>query len=174
MIDKTVRSDAVEGGFPDAAEILGRVDVHAGVVVVLTEPSGQGDSEVAIGTFFDEPIQSGLDLNAILGRAAPILDAPDGDQRPLAMRIGRNQMRVRIDANGIVAAGNEAVEDAVPILVAGSGPAPLEPGEVPHGDGERALDLAQPFALICCISLRRNRGDRGGSQKRSSIHGALR
>ena len=75
------------------------------------------------------------------GRTAPVLLVPTRQQRPLAVRRPREQMRIRVDAHGVVPALREFAQDPVPVLVARSGPAALQPGEVPHRDRQRPAEV---------------------------------
>lgn len=75
-------------------------------------------------------------------RRAPVLHAPLGQQFPAAVRVRADEMRVGVDPHGVVPALTKLRQGLVPVLVARAGPAALQPGEVPHGDGERPGHLS--------------------------------
>ena len=91
-------------------------------------------------------------MDNVFCRAAPVLRVPARNQLPFGVWVRGNQVRIGIDTNGIVTALNESIEHAVPIFITGSGPAALQPRKVPHGDGERALNILEPCGLGTCGS----------------------
>ncbi|AHF94173.1 hypothetical protein OPIT5_07615 [Opitutaceae bacterium TAV5] len=56
------------------------------------------------------------------------------------MRIGGDEMRVGVDANGIVATFDETIERLILVFITRARPAAFEPGKISHGDGPQ-IDL---------------------------------
>src|SRR5581483_11404702 len=96
-----------------------------------------------IAAFADELEKSRKERDAIHIGRAPELGAPFGLQGPCFMRVGREQVGEWVDSDGVVAALFQLVERLIPVFVAGTRPASLNPGELPHGDGARVFDAVE-------------------------------
>jgi len=77
-----------------------------------------------------------LNADAAAGGRVPILNAPLGKEFPGLFGAPVDEVGIGVEADGIASAGLEFGEGLIPVFVTGPGPAALEPGEVPHGDGE--------------------------------------
>jgi hypothetical protein len=103
------------------------VNVQTGFIDILAEPGGETDDHAAVGAFSDELIQRGLELDAAAGGRAPVLSIPLRQQLPSPLGAGGDEVRIGIDAHGIIATLLQLIERFIPVLVAGAGPAALEP-----------------------------------------------
>jgi hypothetical protein len=77
---------------------------------VVLEPRGERHAHAALRAGRDEVDQRGKDADADAGRSAPHLGVPGRQNFPFAIRVGGDEVRVGVDAHGVVAALDEFIE----------------------------------------------------------------
>ena len=100
---------------------------HADVIGVFAEPAAEGDLDAARAAGFQKVDECRKEPNADFIGAAPVIGIPDRQEQPFFFRGLGQQVGECVDADGIIAAFFDAVEDSVPVLKACAVPAAFNP-----------------------------------------------
>ena len=100
---------------------------HADVIGVFAEPAAEGDLDAARTAGFQEVDECRKEPNADFIGAAPVIGIPDRQEQPFFFRGLGQQVGECVDADGIIAAFFDTVEDSVPVLEACAVPAAFNP-----------------------------------------------
>ena len=100
---------------------------HADVIGVFAEPAAEGDLDAARAAGFQKVDECRKEPNADFIGAAPVIGIPDRQEQPFFFRGLGQQVGECVDADGIIAAFFDVVEDSVPVLKACAVPAAFNP-----------------------------------------------